>query len=262
MKKDTSHRTAKFISSQQMESSETQNRAIKLGKILVKALDSQPGADLLSRWMAHYIAEKLVIAKKARGDAKVKAEQECFETILKLWEHRSHLPTGMRPYESFDPIFRALARLDPENKEPFFYRSDNFPGEDSHGEDTDDVLNWLSIARGIDQAARVWLDYVFHQAALSATDKNTMMWLENAVDNSRREETAIIIQLVGEGLDTVEDAGEQALRAKQESLKSRIEKLDAFENFNKLLRDAFIEELKSLEQNDSSKEDTLDEIKK
>ena len=48
---------AKFISSQQMVSSEIQERAISLGKALVQELELEPGVDTLSRWMAHYVAE-------------------------------------------------------------------------------------------------------------------------------------------------------------------------------------------------------------
>ena len=100
MELDTRHRIAKFISSQRMASSEMRKRIINLGKALIEELGLDPGVDTLARWMAHYIAEQMTIAENATGDDKIEAEQHCFETILKLWQHRSSLPNGRRPFES------------------------------------------------------------------------------------------------------------------------------------------------------------------
>lgn len=104
-----------------MASSEIQERIINLGKALVEELGSRIGTP--SRWMAHYIAEQMTIADNAQGDDKIRAEQKCFETILKLWEHRSSLPNGQRPFENFEPIFRVLEQLNPENKQPFYFKA-------------------------------------------------------------------------------------------------------------------------------------------
>ena len=94
MKQDIPSHIAKFICSQQTETSEIQERIFNLGKALVEELGLEPGVDTLARWMAHYIAEKITLAKNAHGDEKIKAEQQCFDAILKLWQHRSRLPNG------------------------------------------------------------------------------------------------------------------------------------------------------------------------
>ena len=195
-----------------------QKRVINLGKTLVKELQLEPGVDTLARWMAHYLAEQLTIAKKAKGVAKSEAEQKCFETILKLWQHRSYLPNGSRPFENFEPIFRSLERLDPENITPYFYTRQNSQKEGDSG-DNSDVQIWLDIAQGIDQAARVWLEYVFRQAALSATDKNTFNWLENAVGLPSSDEISVIVKLyetLPEKAD--EETAVQSKKIKQEKL--------------------------------------------
>jgi hypothetical protein len=239
-----------------------QKRIMRLGKALVKELGLEPGVDTLSRWMAHYIAEQLAIAKKAKGDAKSRAEQQCFETILKLWQHRSHLPTGMRPFESFDPVFRALERLDPENPTPYFYARQKSSGRVSSEENSDDVQKWLDIARGIDQAARIWLEYVFQQAALCATDENTITWLEHAVEMPDNEDVSVIahlVEVVYEGKDT--DFAEQEAKARQEQLKTWIKQLDVFNNFNQMLRTTLAAELEVMTQNNSSA-DTVDKDSK
>ncbi|MBK9926315.1 MAG: hypothetical protein IPP66_13625 [Anaerolineales bacterium] len=255
---DTTRRTTKSISSRQMASSEIQKRIIKLGENLVKALGLDSSVDTLSRWMAHYIAEQMSIAKKAKGKEKIRAEQQCFETILKLWQHRSHLPAGVRPFESFDPILRALERFDPDNKQPYFYRSQGSSKKNKSGKKKlDDVQMWLDIAQGIDQAARIWLEYVFHQAALNATDRKTVTWLENAVVDSGGDEVSIIVRLIDAGLEDIEDADVQEQKARQDKLKSRIEQLDSFNNFSQTLRAMFVDELSAISQVDSSV-DTID----
>lgn len=236
-----------------MENSEIQKRTIKLGENLVKALGLDTSVDTLSRWMAHYIAEQMSIAKKAKGKEKIRAEQQCFETILKLWQHRSHLPAGIRPFESFDPILRALERFDPDNKQPYFYQSQVSPKKNkSDKKASDDVQMWLDIAQGIDQAARIWLEFVFRQAALNATDKTTITWLENAIVESSENEVSIIVRLTDARLEGIGDADVQEQKARQDKLKSRIEQLDSFNNFSQTLRAMFVDELNAISQEDSS----------
>lgn len=235
-----------------MEISEIQKRTIKLGKNLVKELGLDTSVDTLSRWMAHYIAEQMSIAKKAKGKEKIKAEQQCFETILKLWQHRSHLPAGVRPLESFDLILRALERLDPDNKQPYFYRSQGLSKKGKSGKKLDDVQMWLDVAQGIDQATRIWLEYVFHQAALNATDKKTITWLENAVVDLGGNEVSIIVRLIDSGLEDVGGTGVQEKKARRDKLKSRIEQLDSFNNFSQTLREIFVDELNAISRGASS----------
>jgi len=238
-----------------MASSEIRKRIINLGKAIVEELGLDPGVDTLARWMAHYIAEQMTTAENATGDDKIEAEQRCFETILKLWQHRSSLPNGRRPFESFEPVFRALARLDPENPTPYFYSNPNFRSSepDDSGEDSDEVQQWLDVARGIDQAARVWLEYVFHQAALNATDEKTITWLENAVGLPAGDDISIIVRLFhAEPEDESEETAERERQAKQEKLRSRIKQLDAFIDFSQDLRAAFVTELETMTQSDSS----------
>lgn len=245
-----------------MECSEIQKRTIKLGNTLVNELDPKSHADTLSRWMAYYIAEQMAIAKKAKGEAKTKAEQQCFEAILKLWGHRAHLPPGSRPFESFEPIFRALERLDPENEQPYFYRSQDSSKKNKSDKKSDGVEAWLNIARGIDQAARIWLEYVFQQAALSATDKKTITWLENAVSGSNRDEVSLIVRLIDAGMEDIGDIDKEAEKSKQDKLKSRIEKLDAFSAFSDLLRADLSNELQAMASKSPSNEKSAQSLSK
>ncbi len=103
-----------------MENSELQEQIINLGKLFVQELKLDPGVDTFSKWMAHYIAEKMKVAEQALSDEdKKEAEKECFETILALWKHRWSLPSRKRPSEEFEPILKTLERLNPDAKEIF-----------------------------------------------------------------------------------------------------------------------------------------------
>ena len=62
---------------------------LNLGKLLVGELGLEYSVDTLSRWMAHYIAEQMRIIESTENDDKKLAEEKCFETILKLWKHRT-----------------------------------------------------------------------------------------------------------------------------------------------------------------------------
>jgi len=223
-----------------MENSEVRKRTISLGKTLVEELKLNPGVDTLSRWMVHYISEQMTVAENATGDKKRIAEQRCFETILKLWQHRSALPNGHRPFESFEPIFRALAGLDPDNPEPYFYSERISRSPETNEDDDDDVDNvqqWLDIAKGIDKGVRVMLEFVFHQAALNAVDEKTVAWLKNAIWIPPHEDVSIIVKVLSnEDIDEDEATSEKQKQAKREEIKSRIKQLDAFIEFGQNLR--------------------------
>ncbi len=141
---------------------------------MVKELGLDPGVDTLARWMAHYIAEQLIIIESSTGREKAKAEKECFDTILKLWQHRSVYPNGLRfLMKALNLIFRVLERLDRKTNRLIFLIITYVEGEEAN-KVPKSVKQWLDIALGIDQIARIWLNYVFKQAALSATDKTQL----------------------------------------------------------------------------------------
>lgn len=238
-----------------MENSEIQKSIINLGKALVEELGLDPGVDTLARWMAHYIAEQMKIAENSTGDDKIKAEQLCFKTILMLWQHRSSLPNGLRPFESFEPVFRTLSQLDPDNPAPYYYSSTDLhsSGSNDSNKESDEVQQWLDNALRIDQAARVLLEFVFHQAALNATNEKTISWLENAVSFPDSDDVSVIVQLIhAESEKESEEIAERKRQAKQEKLEGRIKQLDALIDLGQMLRAEFMTELETLAQSNSS----------
>lgn len=223
-----------------MENSEIHKHIFNLGKALVEQLGIDPGVDTLSRWMAHYVAEQITLAENATGKEKSEAENECFETILKLWHHRAYYPNGQQPFKDFELIYRTLERLVPENPNPFFYSIKT----DDTNKESSEVQQWLDIALSIDEAARVWLEYVFHQAALNASDDRTLTWLENAMSLPESDDVQIVNHILEiNNIDDNEGDLLQEARIRQVMIESRIKKLDGFIQFSQILRAEFADEL-------------------
>lgn len=126
--------------------------------------------DTLGRWMAHHIADLIVSAENARGEEKGLAEKNCFEAILALWRHRAELPNGKRPFESLEPVIRAIESLDPENETPRYFRSTRRP--DDEGKEQSEPENWLAMVDGLDYSAKVLIGYCLSEAARAAVDKS------------------------------------------------------------------------------------------
>lgn len=232
-----------------MANSELRTQIINLGKALAEELKLNPGVDTLSRWMVHYIAEQMTVAENAIGDKKRIAEQRCFETILKLWQHRSSLPNGHRPFESFEPIFRALARLDPDNPTPYFFSEQTISSSETNkkNDDSNNVHQLLEIATGIDRGTRAMLEFIFNQAALSATDAKTIMWLNNAVRIPPNEDVSIIVQVLSDNADNEDEATfEKQKLSRQEKIKSRIEQLETLIVFGQEVRAIYLDSLNTL----------------
>ena len=219
-------------------------KIIKLGQKLVNELSTRSEIDSLSKWMIHYISEQIRIAKSAKGKKKLEAERNCFETILKLWKHKAYLPSGHRPFENFESIFRVLEKIDPGNKKQFYYEHPIQDKLKSQKTISTDIKKWLDIALTIDEVARVWLSQVFKYAAQSATDKETIKWFETVSGLAKEDDISVVIRLFGEESESEENKTARIISEKQENLKSRIEQLDAFVRFSEDLKKIYLAELK------------------
>src|SRR6266849_5134822 len=111
---DMCSHTSESSSSEPMVNRIRSDSILKLGKKIVDELGLDQTVDTLGRWMAHYIAGKVRDVEATTGEDHAQKMSECSDAILKLWAHRSELPNGKRPFEGFEPIFRALQSLDPD----------------------------------------------------------------------------------------------------------------------------------------------------
>lgn len=243
----------KYLYYQQMENSELQEQIINLGKLFVQELKLDPGSDTFSKWMAHYIAEKMKIVEQALSDEdKKEAEKECFETILALWKHRWLLPSRKRPLEEFEPILKALERLNPEGQEPYFYHSlDHEISElEISNPGLKEITDYTNMVLQIDKAARIWIEFVLNQAALKAKNEKTDSFLKNSINIRDNDDTTIIrIILDSDPAICFENYKDDNVRKKYQSekLKKRIEELERFSKLNEVLLEKFRNDLATIE---------------
>ncbi len=236
-----------------MENLELQEKVLNLGKLFVKELKLEPGVDTFSRWMAHYIAERMTAAEQALSDEdKKEAEKECFETILALWKHRWLLPSRKRPLEEFEPILKTLERLNPEKEEPFFYHSlDHELSELEKGNPAlKEVTGYTNMALQIDKAARIWIEFVLNQAALKAKNEKTASFLDNSINIHDNDDTRIVrVILDRDPTIGFENSNNDMVQKKYliEKLKKRIEELERFSKVNEVLLEKYIKDLAAIE---------------
>ena len=79
---DTCRHTSESSSSEPMDKRIRSDSILALGKKIVDELDADQPVDTLSRWMAHYIAEKIGDAETATDEARDRKMSECSDTIF------------------------------------------------------------------------------------------------------------------------------------------------------------------------------------
>ena len=192
-----------------MEQSGQQKEVLELGKLLVKELGLEKSVDTLSRWMAHYVAEKIKYAESLPDGIKKKnAEKECFSLILDLWKHRWHNKSDRQPLRNFNRLFDILQNLDPEREEPYYYRWGNAQSNEEEDKSfkPSDLKNLSPLALQIDKVARIWINYLLHEAAVKAKNENIEKIIDHAVKLPDSMD-AHIIQFVF--TDSMEDINEK-----------------------------------------------------
>lgn len=225
-----------------MANSETRKKAISLGKKLLVELSPEAEADTLTRWMAHYVSEQIIAAENTVGAEKAAAEERCFNTVLALWEHRSKLPNGHRPLEEFEPILRALARLDPDSPRPFYLpqRRQSKKGQEEAPDDVDKLIETVLL---IDRAARMLINQGLKSAARRASTESTKAFLDEALANERAGDIEAIRLLV---VSSERDRGDALRSAAIKRLESDVTTLDQLCSIIRAVRPGFVSQLKKL----------------
>ncbi len=223
-----------------------------LGQQFVSQLGLDPGVDTFGRWMCHYIAEQMVKVEHAKGKEKEDAEEKCFDTILRFWQHRWQLPSGLRPFGNFEPILLLLERLDPDHRRNFY--DHQIP----HNEDdvlslNDKQLKWIKFAQQVDKAARVLIEIAIEKCTDEAKDSETDNWLKNGAAIESSVDTKIIGKLTDfdisslleeyevDNIDARKSADKVYEKYDAEKIKSRIQHLEQFSKMKRLV----LKELKS-----------------
>ncbi|MBS1595813.1 MAG: hypothetical protein JST90_15985 [Bacteroidetes bacterium] len=237
-----------------MENLEQQTKVISLGKMLVKELGLEPGVDTLSKWMAHYVAGKMTdVEQLAHGDGKEQAEKDCFEAILKLWDHRWSFPRQRQPFGNFAPILETLHKLNPESQLPHYFNSDDRDLMDKvlEGVKETEVEKYSRLCVQIDKTARIWIDFVLHLAALKAKNANTDDYIRNSADLSPNDDVQVILKTVGSDSKNSFEIynGPDIMKGhKVNVLKRRLSELEQFSKLNELLTAHYKRELEDAER--------------
>ncbi|RED92436.1 hypothetical protein [Marinoscillum furvescens] len=232
-----------------MEGLEASQKIIDLGKSIVKELELDPGADTLSKWMAHYVAEKIEVAKKLTGSKKAKAEKECFEIILKLWEDRFAVPTLKSYLDDFKPFFETLEKLRFFKEKPFFYPPEvHFDiHEECKESENAKAINSLDHALLIDKIARSIISELLSQTVFQINlSEEKLEYLKNAIDLIDYQDRRIIT-FTSDYKKYLESQADDGANERIDELKIKLSQLEEFDSIKKGLIDKFNGELKELE---------------
>ncbi len=238
-----------------MEQSEQQKAILELGKLLVKELGLEKSVDTLSRWMAHYVAEKIKYAEALPdGVKKGNAEKECFSLILDLWKHRWHYKPDRQPLRNFNHLFDILKNLDPEKEDPYYYRLGNAQSNEEEDESfkPSDLKNLSPLALQIDKVARIWINYLLHEAAVKANNEKIEKIIDRAVKLPDSMDAHIIQIVFADSMEDIDkkpvDQEELDRKSKIKTLKRRIGELQKFKKVNEYLISQFEKELNNLKK--------------
>jgi len=180
--------------------------------------------------------------ESARGKSKSSVQRECFEAILLLWEHQSYFPSGMRPFDDFEPIFRTMQHIAPNNSSPSFFRNEN-----GNKQPPKDIEQYINFVTNLDAATRIMISFFVQEAILSATDESTLQWLDAIKGVARSDEAKVILNLAPE-LDVKNINEAQVQKEKRiNDLSEHIDRLDAFENLSQHIKSTLKTELERLE---------------
>lgn len=209
-----------------------------LGHLITKQFGLEDeNVDLISKWMANYIAQKMKTAEQAVGEEKIEAEEKCFKAILALWDRREVWYGNRNPYGELQPIINTINRLNPENKDYFYWNNDN-----EYNAVSSEVQQVLNIIKSIDKAARVCLEYLFKYAMEITVDEDMKEWIKaaNKLSAEDEEDVSLLRRFMRKsGSDTID---------LQEKLEKRILILEEFQEKSKELYELYRKEFNENEK--------------
>ncbi|WP_184643576.1 AVAST type 3 anti-phage proein Avs3b [Xanthomonas sp. 3307] len=212
---------------------------IALGEKLVAELKLVDSTDTLARWMAHYVAELMLRAEHAALSDRDEARQACASAILDLWGHARAFPAKSSAFESIDRVIETIGSLHPDGGA--YYRNDLWRALDARADEGDsEVEKLLTLALGIDGAARNLIHHVLAQASRAA-GRDSAEWLELAQHLDEEDPlTGLRIRIVRMGKD------EARLKEHRiEQLEKRIAQLEYFALATQTLKKSIMESLEA-----------------
>ena len=202
---DTVPHTSESSCSRLMENGARYSDILALGKRIVVELTVPETSDTLGRWMAHHVAEMMDDTQRSTGPERAAKEVACADVIFKLWAHRRAWSNGPGPLGDFEPVFRALERLDPKAATPRYFARvrlamEKEPDTEAAEEEKPKTTNWLEVASTLDDTARALIRYCLARA-IEHTAGRSEEWLNLAraamsEDDPDRQATELVIRIV------------------------------------------------------------------
>lgn len=210
---------------------------LALGEKLVVELNLVESTDTLARWMAHYVAELMVLAEHAALPERDKAQQLCARAILDLWAQARAFPVERGAFESIDRVIEAIDSLHPDGGP--HYRNNLWRALDARDSNGDsEVEELLTTALAIDGAARNLIHHVLAHAARTA-GRNSAEWLELAQHLDEEDPlTELRIRIVRAGQQEA-----QIENYRIEQLEKRIAQLEHIAAATQALKTSLVESL-------------------
>lgn len=236
-----------------MEHLKAQQEIVNLGKTIVKELELDPGVDTLSKWMAHYAAEKIKSAEELTGNKKSATEKECIEIILKLWEQRWSIPNTKPFLRDFEPLLETLEKLNPKNEVPFFYSPRiEFELEKENNENAiDEKENYFQTALRVDKLARSIIYDLLNQAVsgIELSEERGKL-IKNAIDLVDYPDMRIIriTSDYNKSKESQKDDDYDEKKERIEEIQKRINDLEEFTSMKDSLLDRYKKELSEIEK--------------
>lgn len=137
--------------------------------------------------MSHYIAELIIRAESATGEAKQSAESAAAEAIMNLWANRDGAAWRTKPLDGFDRVFATLDRLAREPSRWGYFRLFDDESRPTVEQTRNDIL--LAAACDLDHHLHRLVRAVVALAAREAESKNepwVLAGLELAEDDQSR----------------------------------------------------------------------------
>ena len=76
-------------------------------------------------------------------------------------------------------ILNVLEKINPENREPFFYRQASRVVETDKVSNIDEINKYIETIEQIDKVTRIWIDFLLQQAISKAKNENTETIFKN-----------------------------------------------------------------------------------
>ncbi len=140
--------------------------------------------------MAHYVAELIDAADNVMTDPSLRsqAREKCCEAIIKLWDHRSALPSSSRPLSNLDGVLEAIKNI----------RTKKNPWTMLSSQDVKRIGGeWMGFAKTVEDAGLKMCRISILTAIAEASFGKEQSWLQEHRGMLSKEEIEIIEALDG-----------------------------------------------------------------